>query len=481
MSAGKVEPGHAEIRSRGLGQQPEVDQVVDRLGDAAGAERPEGGSRTAGHALGGPGRAARRPGGPRPVSAQRSAAISVGRPRGGAVVASRTLRKPCCSNPVSGSVFRTAWCSPAVRLEAHARGRRTARDRAGQLSLVGVEVGADAAGAQLRPVAACRPVRRAFRPATAVRGSSTKTATPGRVASSSSAAHGLPWPGRSGTAYLDRGAAVDAASRLERRPEPAAVPPGAGSASMPNALPARGARASSSSRAAGHDERRRPARAQPRRRCRVRGTAAAIGASPGREQRRVVAQPVRTAAHGGHCRRPPARPGPGVLPVVRRPCRPRPASSGRNVSTMTASSSKYSAPSDRSTAPGCGPCACPPGCRRDRALADARALAGLVVAVDVEHDLVGVDVRVVVGHRDRQRVVVDLARHEVADDEVVALEDLVHRRRLVHPAGDRLEVGDVERVRVQAAVPADDVERVLRRRRGSMPASPPGPSPRCLT
>ncbi len=67
----------------------------------------------------------------------------------------------------------------------------------------------------------------------------------------------------------------------------------------------------------------------------------------------------------------------------------------------------------------------------------------------------------VVGDRHRERVVVDLARDEVADDEAVRLEHLVHRRRLVHAARDRLEVADVERVRVQAAVPAHDVERVL--------------------
>jgi hypothetical protein len=58
-------------------------------------------------------------------------------------------------------------------------------------------------------------------------------------------------------------------------------------------------------------------------------------------------------------------------------------------------------------------------------------------------------------------VIVDLARHEVADDEVVALEDLMNRRWLVHATGDRLEVADVERVRVQTTVPADDIERVV--------------------
>ena len=59
-------------------------------------------------------------------------------------------------------------------------------------------------------------------------------------------------------------------------------------------------------------------------------------------------------------------------------------------------------------------------------------------------------------------MVVDLAGQEVADHEVVALPDLVHRRRLVHLAGDRHVVVDVERVGVEAAVPADHVERVRR-------------------
>src|SRR5689334_14686773 len=48
--------------------------------------------------------------------------------------------------------------------------------------------------------------------------------------------------------------------------------------------------------------------------------------------------------------------------------------------------------------------------QRDGPQPDAAALAGLVVARDVEHHLVGVDVRVVVRHRDRLGVVVDLAR-----------------------------------------------------------------------
>ena len=100
--------------------------------------------------------------------------------------------------------------------------------------------------------------------------------------------------------------------------------------------------------------------------------------------------------------------------------------------------------------------------QRDRADVDARALARLVVAADVEHHLVAVDVGVVVGHRDRRAGGSRPCAAEVADHEVPALEDLVHRRRLVDPAGDRHEVLDVERVRVEAAVPADHVERVRR-------------------
>ena len=48
----------------------------------------------------------------------------------------------------------------------------------------------------------------------------------------------------------------------------------------------------------------------------------------------------------------------------------------------------------------------------------------------------------VVGRWNRQRVIVDLARHEVTDDEVDSFEDLVRRWRLVQPASYRLEIVD---------------------------------------
>src|SRR5205814_7838951 len=38
---------------------------------------------------------------------------------------------------------------------------------------------------------------------------------------------------------------------------------------------------------------------------------------------------------------------------------------------------------------------------------------------------------------------------------------LVHRRRLMHPADDGLEVIDVEGPRIEVPVPADDIERMM--------------------
>ena len=83
------------------------------------------------------------------------------------------------------------------------------------------------------------------------------------------------------------------------------------------------------------------------------------------------------------------------------------------------------------------------------------------VAGDVIDHLLRLQIRVVVRDRHRERVEVELARTERADDEVPPRERLVRGRRLVDPAGDRLEVVDRERPREEVAVPAHDVERVV--------------------
>jgi hypothetical protein len=97
----------------------------------------------------------------------------------------------------------------------------------------------------------------------------------------------------------------------------------------------------------------------------------------------------------------------------------------------------------------------------DRSDTHSGALASGVIPADVKHHLVGVHVVVVVRNRHRAVVEVERPRAERADHEVRALEGLVYRRRRMGPLHDRFEVGDVERVRVQAAVPADHVEGMM--------------------
>src|SRR4051794_18716938 len=109
--------------------------------------------------------------------------------------------------------------------------------------------------------------------------------------------------------------------------------------------------------------------------------------------------------------------------------------------------------------PGLRPVRQPRRMERDRS--DLDALARAEVAGDVIDHLLRLQVRVVVRDRHREWVEVELPRAERADHEVPAGEGLVGRRRLVDAAGDRLEVVDRERPRVEVAVPADDVERVV--------------------
>src|SRR4051795_1664425 len=75
----------------------------------------------------------------------------------------------------------------------------------------------------------------------------------------------------------------------------------------------------------------------------------------------------------------------------------------------------------------------------------------------VEH-LVRVHVAVVVRRRHRLRMEVVRPGAEAADHEAVALERLVYRRRLVHPAHDGLEIHDVEGPGIEIAVPSHHVE-----------------------
>ena len=57
-------------------------------------------------------------------------------------------------------------------------------------------------------------------------------------------------------------------------------------------------------------------------------------------------------------------------------------------------------------------------------------------------------------------MIVQLARHKRADDEIGTLEGLVYGRRLVNTPGDRLKVINIEDPGIFAAIPADRIDRV---------------------
>ena len=102
-----------------------------------------------------------------------------------------------------------------------------------------------------------------------------------------------------------------------------------------------------------------------------------------------------------------------------------------------------------------------------RSFLDAAAAAEAAAHV-VQH-LVGLHVGMGVGHLDRLGMRVEQARGKGADDEAGRVEGLLHRRRLMDRAGDRLEVVGVEGVGIDHAVPADHVEGMVRQRVARQP------------
>ena len=102
------------------------------------------------------------------------------------------------------------------------------------------------------------------------------------------------------------------------------------------------------------------------------------------------------------------------------------------------------------------------GVDADRCTAEFLPSAEIRIAAHVERHFVRLGVAVHVRHLDRVADDVQLPRRERADDEAVALERLMNRRRLMDRAGERLEILRVERERINDPVPADDVERMLR-------------------
>ncbi len=97
--------------------------------------------------------------------------------------------------------------------------------------------------------------------------------------------------------------------------------------------------------------------------------------------------------------------------------------------------------------------------QRERRAFDAPS--SLVVALDVIKHFVRVQIGVVVWNDDRLGMKVEQSRAERADHEVVSLKGLMRRWRHVVLAHNGTEVIDVEDVRVVAAVPPHDIERVI--------------------
>src|ERR1700722_7831954 len=59
------------------------------------------------------------------------------------------------------------------------------------------------------------------------------------------------------------------------------------------------------------------------------------------------------------------------------------------------------------------------------------------IAVDIIQDLVTVDIAVIVGSRNRKRMIIKKPRTKRTDHIVMSFERLMHRRRLMHTPRDR--------------------------------------------
>src|SRR5207302_10331625 len=100
--------------------------------------------------------------------------------------------------------------------------------------------------------------------------------------------------------------------------------------------------------------------------------------------------------------------------------------------------------------------------QRDRSPLDSTPRPEL--AAHIKQNFIRLDV--VVHPRDLYRfgMRIEQPRRERADDITTDLECLMNRRRLVHGAGDRLEILGVKSEWVNVSIPANDIERMMRHR-----------------
>ena len=86
------------------------------------------------------------------------------------------------------------------------------------------------------------------------------------------------------------------------------------------------------------------------------------------------------------------------------------------------------------------------------------------ISADVKQNLIRFDVIMHPRNLDRFRMRIEEARRERADDVTANFKGLMDRRRLMHRAGNRFEILRVESERIEIAIPADRIERMLRQR-----------------
>src|SRR6202012_3180739 len=101
----------------------------------------------------------------------------------------------------------------------------------------------------------------------------------------------------------------------------------------------------------------------------------------------------------------------------------------------------------------------PAGMQRDHPL--GHILPAHEVPVHIIQQFVTVDIAMVIGRRNSLGMIVEQPGTKRTDYKIMPLEGLVHRRRLMYPPVNKLEIMKAEGKRVTTTLPADHVERMM--------------------
>ena len=83
------------------------------------------------------------------------------------------------------------------------------------------------------------------------------------------------------------------------------------------------------------------------------------------------------------------------------------------------------------------------------------------ITVDIVKQFVAVYIAVVIGDRDRKRMVVEHPGNKGANNKITPLKSQVHRWRLMYAAGYGLKIVDGKGERIAAAVPANGIKGMM--------------------